>query len=369
MKHQRVLIAMMDGFGPDYFQADAMPVLSRMAAGGLSLRVRGMFPSVTNVNNVSIATGEWPAVHGISANSRFDPETGTAVYLNSGIKCPSVFGRAKTAGVKSLLLTSKRKTRELFAAEASIAIAAEDLSAEDEARYGKAPPIYSREINWWLWETAERILAEDEDIGLAYVHITDYPMHAWGPERAESREHLARIDAILGRIVERDPGMAVFVTADHGMNSKKRCWDLTRLLEREGCPARFVLSPERDFYVKHHRNYTGCAWVWLRSEGDRQAVKEILGSLEGVEAVEDGRTVAETYNLDPSALGDLVVMGDKDTMFGDMDGVYEDLPEDYRAHGSLHEMDLPLVIWNWKGPIPEAGRFTHNKDLAAFLYR
>ena len=49
----------------------------------------------------------------------------------------------------------------------------------------------SREINYWLWEVAIDILKHRPDIGLLYVHTTDYPMHTWVREAAESKEHLA----------------------------------------------------------------------------------------------------------------------------------------------------------------------------------
>jgi phosphonoacetate hydrolase len=367
MNGQKILVAMMDGFGLDYFNKGDMPTLRRLADEGFFREVKSMFPSVTNVNNVSIATGEWPAVHGISANSRFDPETGTAVYLNEGVKCDSVFTRAKKAGARTALLSSKKKTKELFGKEVDIVIAAEDLSLEQKAKYGEASGVYTREINYWLWDTAEKIIAEDA-ADFVYVHITDYPMHMWAPDHKESREHLSAIDAILARIVAANPGIAVFATADHGMNFKKRCWDLTKALESRGIPARFVLSPERDYYIKHHRNFTGCAWLWLNGESSRPKTKAALLSLAGVESVTDSKDVAFRYNLDASAMGDLVVFGDKDTMFGDMESEYEDLPAEYRAHGSLHETDLPLLIWNYEGDIGKPDEYTHNRDLCRKLF-
>jgi len=369
MKTQRILIAMMDGFGLDYFRHGDMPTLERLSREGMFCEVKSMFPSVTNVNNVSIATGEWPKIHGISANSRFDETIGEAAYLNEGVKCDSVFSRAKKAGVRTALLTAKKKTKELFGHEAGVAIAAEDLCEGETKKYGTAPEVYSREINYWLWNAAERMLKEEKDIGLVYVHTTDYPMHMWAPERAESMEHLRTIDDILARIVFENPDIAVFATADHGMNFKAQCWDLGRMLVEKKIPAKFVLSPERDYYIKHHRNFTGCAWLWLSSESDREETRAQLMSLNGVESVLDSADVARIFNLDKAAMGDLVIFGDKDTMFGDMEAIHEALPPEYRAHGSLYETDLPLVIWNYKSPMPEKGRFAHNKDLCGFLFR
>jgi phosphonoacetate hydrolase len=56
-------------------------------------------------------------------------------------------------------------------------------------------------------------------------------------------------------------------------------------------------------------------------------------------------------------------------MFGEMETAHEMLPETYRAHGSRHEMELPLFIHNFAGPLPHPEFFGHNLDLTRFLYR
>ena len=64
----------------------------------------------------------------------------------------------------------------------------------------------------------------------------------------------------------------------------------------------------------------------------------------------------------------MVVLGDPETMFGDLDTACEALPPTYRAHGSLHEMALPLIIYNYAGDLPPTDRFQTNKDLLHFLF-
>ncbi len=369
-KDQLILIAMMDGFGLDYYRNTELPFIHGAAANGFFTEVKSVFPSVTNANNCSIATGAWPSQHGISANSLYDREKKAAVYHNAStaIRVPTIFERACSQGVVSALLTSKRKTKELFSGRANIVIAAEALTLEEESLFGSAPPIYSAEINHWLWDTALKLIREKPEIGLLYVHTTDYPMHAWAPEREESIAHLRGIDQRIQAFFNANPQTALFMTADHGMNAKNLNWDLERACAEAGTPIEFALSPERDYYPGHHKNYTGCAWVWLKNQSDREPVRQVIGALEGVESVLDSDELAERYNLDPSHLGDLVVLGDVSTMFGPAESTREDLPPGYRAHGSLHEMDLPLIIYNYGGKLPAPEAFQHNKDLASFLY-
>ena len=368
---QRIVIAMMDGFDMEYFEQTKMPNMRKMSEEGFFKEVSGVFPSVTNVNNVSIACGAWPMEHGISANSYFDTETGRPEYMNSAelISAPTVFARARAKGMKSALLTSKKKTLELFHKDVEIGIAAEAPSEDIVSLYGKPDGIYSREINYWLWQTAVKIIKDRPDIELIYVHITDYPMHAWGPEKDESREHLETLDALIGEAAAAGPDAAFLFTADHGMNYKKQCWDLMRVLTEKGLPPKFVLSPERDYYIVHHRNFTGCSWIWLDSHEDMAQTAAIVRDLAGVEEILTREEAAERFNLPPEHLGDLIVTGDKNTMFGDMDSAHEFLPETYRAHGSLYEMRLPLIIWNYKNDLPDHDYFTHNLDLTRHLYR
>ena len=367
---QRVVVGMFDGFGLDYLEQSDMPYLKDMMRNGFFKPVTGVFPSVTNVNNVSICCGAWPEEHGITGNSYFDAKAGRAEYMNSAdmIRTETMFQRAARHGVKSALLTCKRKTVELFHKGTEIAIAAEDPPEGYVARYGSPGSIYSREINSWLWRVAVDMLRTRPDVRLLYVHITDYPMHTWAPEEEESLKHLSALDGLVGQSREVAPDAAFFITADHGMNYKSRCWDLTRVCQEAGTPVRFVLSPERDYYVRHHRNFTGCAWVWLDAPEDAAQVSEIIQGLEGVEGVLTRDEAARRYHLVPERVGDFTVLGDRDTMFGDMDTMYEELPPTYRAHGSLHEMDLPLLIYNFDGELPPADTFRANKDLAPFLY-
>jgi phosphonoacetate hydrolase len=369
--HQRVVIAMIDGFGLDYLDATHMPTLRAWIQQGFYKPVSAVFPSVTNVNNVSICCGVWPAEHGISANSYFDETTGKSAYMNSGdlIRTATLFQRAARFGVPSALLSAKRKTLELFNKDVSLAVTGADPPADFIERYGRPAEIYSAEVNHWLWRVAADLLKTRPDIGLFYVHTTDYPMHRWPPEAPQSQEHLQRLDTLIGEAATAAPDAAFFVTADHGMNFKTRCWDLTRVCAEAGTPIRFMLSPERDYYIKHHRNYSGCAWLWLHRRCDYGRVEDCLRGLSGVEEVLPSEDAALRFHLPRERIGDMVITGARDTMFGDIPCAYTELEPSYRAHGSLHEMEIPLVIYNYGDSFSSSDDFTVNKDLVQFLYR
>ena len=360
---------MIDGFGLDYLEASDMPNLKSMTRSGFFREAQCVFPSVTNVNNVSITTRAWPVEHGVTGNSYYDAPSRSAKYMNAAefIQKPTVFGDSREQGGKTALFTSKRKTTELFR-DADVTVAGEAPPENFVKRLGTPGSIYSREVNYWLWQAAIDTLRNRPDIRLTYVHTTDYPMHMWRPDAPESQEHLATLDRLIGDAAEAAPDAAFFVTADHGMNAKTRCWDLTRVCHEAGVPLRFALSPEADYYVRHHRNFTGCAYLWLNDPEDYRAVAEIMGNLDGVEEVLTGADGAARFHLAPERVGDMVVLADKTTMFGDMENAFEALADTYRAHGSVYEMDIPLVIHNFDGRIGTPAALTHNKDILKPLY-
>jgi len=366
---QRAVVIMCDGFGLEYMERSEMPVLAKWRRQGLFREVHATMPSVTNTNNASICCGVWPEQHGITGNSYLNEKTGREEYMETAdlLLAPTLFERAQKHGVQSALLSSKKKTTTLLRAGASLVLTPEEPSDEWVRRLGPAPGIYSREINYWLMTAAIDLLRNRRDLGCVYVHTTDYPMHTWAPEAAESKEHLARLDQFLGEAAAAAPDAMFLLTADHGMNHKSRCWDLEKVCAQHGIPIRISISVDRDRYLRHHRGYGGVAWVYCKASKDIDSVANVLTSLDGVEAVLTRSEAAKRFHLMASRIGDLVVLGDRDTVFGELDAPFEPLRAEYRAHGSLHEMDVPLVIYNADHSL-KAQDFTCNRDLARWLY-
>jgi phosphonoacetate hydrolase len=366
---QRSIIVMCDGFGLEYFDSSPMPTLKSWADGAVYARAKAVMPSVTNCNNTSICCGAWPSRHGIIGNSYFDPVTETEEYMEDAklLLAPTIFERAQTHGVRSALLSAKKKTISLLNKGTNLTLTAEEPDRLWEGRLGKAPPIYSREINYWLFSAALDILRNRPEIGLLYIHTTDYPMHMWPAEAPESQEHLSRLDELLAELAAAAPDAAVLLTADHGMNFKSRCWDLEKALQERGAPVRIAISAERDKYLAHHQGMGGTAWVHLRMPHDQARVGALLGRLDGVERVLTRAEAATEFGLMASRLGDLVVIGDRDTVFGSLDTSMEILPKGFRTHGSLHEMNVPVIVHNAPSA-PKADYFLRNLDLARWMY-
>jgi phosphonoacetate hydrolase len=367
-RKRRAVVVMLDGFGLEYYDASAMPTLKKWAAEGVFARVQGQMPAVPNTNNASICCGVPASVHGITGNSYLNRETGQEDFMEDAalLLAPTLFQKAARQNLVSGLFTAKKKTASLLKAGTSVVVSAETPSAELEKRYGTAPDIYSLEINYWLWDVVIDHLAQRRALDVLYVHTTDYPMHMHAETSTESLKHLANIDAKLAEAAHAAPDAAFYISADHGMNHKTRAWDLDKACANRESPIRLAVSAERDKYPKHHRGLGGIAWVYLRRPSDVSRVGGVIQKLDGVEQVLTREEAAEAFDLMPQRIGDLVITGDRDTVFGNLEQESEKLDAGYRSHGSRYELAVPLVIHDAARKL-EAQEYRRNLDLTRGL--
>lgn len=371
---QRTIIIMIDGFGEDYYRKSDMLSLNKMEKDGVFRIVPSIMPAVTNVNNVAIATGELPDKHGITGNVWYNPATKEEEFIEDPdmIAVPTVLQRAQKLGIKAALFSVKKKTIDIMGRGADTTLCPECDAMETSVwakQFGVAPPVYSKEVNYWLMESALYTITNNPEYGLVYIHTTDYPMHTWAPEEEDSKDHLHRLDEYIGKIRAAAPDAAILITADHGLNHKNFCWDLEKALANRKHPVRISISPEKDRYFKHHRGMGGSAYIYLKNPADLNDVKSTLLKLKGVEAVLTKEEAVNKYHLLADRVGDLMVLGDKMTVFGQLaTEESEKLPANYRSHGSLYECIVPVFIFNAKNA-PGADFFDANYKIAKWLYK
>jgi phosphonoacetate hydrolase len=370
LPRRKTALFCLDGCAPAYLDhaldAGLMPRLQRaLDAGGLYTRGLGEMPSFTNPNNLSIVTGQPPAVHGISGNTILDRASGAELPMSDPrfLRIPTLFERLEEAGVRTLCVTAKDKLRALLGAvrgggPAPLSFSAERCAeqalpalgiASIEALVGKpAPGIYDPEISAYALEMGLALHAR-ASATLLYLSTTDYVQHKDAPGGALSSRFLARFDALLGDYL--DAGFLCAFTADHGMNDKARpdgtpdVRFLSDLLEAEGLASARVILPITDPYVAHHGALGSYATVYLdAAEIDR--ARACLAQVPGIEAVLSRDEAADRFELPGETLGDLVVLGDRRTVLGkrlaehDLSAVMRGL----RSHGGLHEQEVPIVV-------------------------
>ena len=254
-----------------------MPNLRAMGRGGFLVTGRSMMPSVTNVNNVSIVTAQYPSEHGICSNYRWDRETGEELYVESGeyIRSQSMFSRAEELGMTSVVVTSKDKLRTLVGVDATMAVSSEQPPDWVVDAVGPAPEIYSLEVNGWVID-AGRVIMKQRPADIVYLTTTDYAMHMNAPDHPggdaahghPGRRHRA---AHLG-----PPGRDGAVVGGPRMNAKSRMVDLKAVLAAQGIESNPV-PIIKDRYTVHHSNLGGCMFVHLDPERADDAIAALRG--------------------------------------------------------------------------------------------
>ncbi len=357
---RKVLVVCIDGFGPEYFKLTPMPNLDYMVNSGGMIVGDSVVPTVTNVNNVSIITGKLPKYHGITSNYWVDRDREKEVYMESAefLCCGTVLEKAKNKGLKTALLTSKKKLLNLLDRGSDYSLSAEDPPPDIVSKLGMAPDIYSPEINHWLFKALKVVLSE-KNPDIIYCSTTDGPMHKFPPEDERSIYHLRKLDELLGKIVEENPQLQVYVTADHGMSYKSRGIDLQKALKRKGLKAR-CLPVIKDSYIVHHQNLGGASYVFSEKSTGVAEVASALAEIRGVEKVYRREDACNEFGLMPDRVGDILVLGERDVVFGEFGSIEVDVS--VRSHGSMYERRVPIIGYP---DFPE--NCTNNFDITASL--
>jgi phosphonoacetate hydrolase len=321
-----------------------------------------MMPSVTNVNNTTMVTGHYPAQHGIVSNYWLDRQAGIEEYVESGefICSETIFAQCRRQGGRSLLAASKDKLRRLLGDDTDLAFSSESPTTQAVSTAGNPPDVYSLEVNAWTINAARSAL-NAQHYDLAFIATTDYAMHTYGPDHPESRRHITILDEALGQLVADIPDIQLLITADHGMSDKRRMLHLPAVLAKRGIKAR-AIPIIKDHYVVHHSNLGGCIYLHLE---DPTALSDALGLLRETDGIEEAlpRTeAAERFSLMEERIGDIVVTGSGDVVFGDPSEVA--LPPGLRSHGSSHERQVPIIGY---GGDFGGFEFRENRDLGRYV--
>ena len=382
----------LDGCEPEYLDkaiADGlMPTLKRMRAQGTDRLAHSVVPSFTNPNNLSIATGRPPVVHGICGNYLIDPETGEEVMMNDVrfLRAPTVFQAFYDAGARVAVVTAKDKLRALlgaglafdedrakcFSAEKSdTSTAAEHGQEKASAWLGMAQPeVYSAELSEFVFAAGVKLLKEWAP-DVMYLTTTDYVQHKYSPDQAEAKAFYAMFDKYLTELDAM--GAAIVVTADHGMKPKHHAdgapsviyvQDLMDEWLGEG-QARVIL-PITDPYVVHHGALGSFATCYLPEGADRA---EIMQRLAGYEAITDVLTREEAvarFELPADRIGDIILVSGENICIGTSEHRHDlaALNEPLRSHGGLTEQEVPFIC-NRILPLPQAPVL---RNFDAFFY-
>ena len=140
---------------------------------------------------------------------------------------------------------------------------------------------------------------------------------------------------------------------------------LTDILASARIGSARVLLPITDPYVAHHAALGSACWVYV-ADGELAEARGVLEQVEGVEEVLPRATAAASLSLPADRIGDLVMLGDRQTVFGKRasDHDLSALRGPLRSHGGRHEQEVPILC---STPLsPPAGELS-NADVHFLL--
>ena len=127
-QHTRALIVSLDGCAPEYLEKSNIPNMKTFPTQGSYTIGDAIVPAVTNVNNVSMITGLYPEIHGVTSNCYYDRKKKCEVYMESAyaIRAKTVFEELHQRGLRTALLSTKDKLCTLLNRGADIVFSAEN---------------------------------------------------------------------------------------------------------------------------------------------------------------------------------------------------------------------------------------------------
>ncbi|TPL54475.1 phosphonoacetate hydrolase [Mesorhizobium sp. B2-4-6] len=362
----------LDGCEPAYLDeaihAGLMPALERIKKKGTVRFAHSVIPSFTNPNNLSIATGRPPSVHGICGNYLYNPETGEEVMMNDPkfLRAPTVFQAFYDAGAKVAVVTAKDKLRALlgkglkFDDGRAMCFSAEKSDTTTKAEHGidnaskhfglPVPEVYSAELSEFVFAAGVQLLEEFRP-DVMYLTTTDYVQHKYAPGVPQANAFYEMFDKYLSQLDAL--GAAIVVTADHGMKPKHHADGSPNVVyvqdlldEWLGKDAARVILPITDPYVVHHGALGSFATAYLPKGADREAVMEKLRKVEDIILVLGRDEGCARFELPEDRMGDIILISGENKTIGTSEHRHNlaALDEPLRSHGGLTEQEVPFIV-------------------------
>ena len=372
----------LDGCEPAYLDeaiaAGLMPALEAIKAKGTVRFAHSVIPSFTNPNNMSIATGRPPSVHGICGNFLFDPDTGEEVLMNDPrfLRAPTVFKGFYDTGAKVAIVTAKDKLRALlghglqFNEDRAICFSAEKSDTTTKAEHGidnasawlgmDVPEVYSAELSEFVFAAGVKLLAEFKP-DVMYLTTTDYVQHKYAPGVPQANAFYEMFDKYLAQLDAM--GAAIVITGDHGMKPKHKAdgspdvvYVQDLLDEWLGEAAARVILPITDPYVVHHGALGSFATAYLPEGADQAGIMARLLEVEGIDVVIDNATACARFELPSDRIGDIVLVSTVNKAIGTSEHRHDlaALNEPLRSHGGLTEQTVPFIVNRVLPDLPDA---------------
>jgi predicted AlkP superfamily pyrophosphatase or phosphodiesterase len=334
------LVISVDGLMPAcYLRADALglriPNLRRlMARGGYARGVVGVLPTLTYPSHTTLITGVPPRVHGVTANTIFDPfETsgGAWFWYADMVRVPTLVSAARARWLVTASLFwpvtvgvgSDFNVPEFFRPGSTHEIDLKLLTSVSTPRLLEAVAnSRGRALSWPLTDDdradAAVYVLRNHHPHLTLLHLgeVDAAEHRYGPLSPEALAAVEKSDAAIGRVLEalEAAGLAgrtlVAVVSDHGFLGVSRSLRPNVLLRQAGLIQVDAAGKTTAWQAFFHAN-GGSAALRLDKSADPKTLDRVRALVEakraepgsGIRRVLDRDEVARLGGSDETALG------------------------------------------------------------------
>jgi len=388
-----VVLISVDGFASYYLDDPKaqMPVIRRLAREGASAgRMVVPLPSVTWPCHTTLATGAYPAKHGVIGNSYWDRDAGKVVPLipdplfdkDEIVKIPTIYDVAHQAGMKTAAIcwpaSRNAKTLDWTVPD----VFEDDLfqkygtpSLLEEFRAAAIP--FEMQMAWckapgggvprdWMYARMADLIIRKHRPNLMLLHLVeaDHVQHAKGPKSPDAYWVCSHSDDRVRDVVEACeatfPGRAtVIVVGDHGFIPYVRTIQPNVLLRQQG-----LMAVEKGQVTSRQATALGqggASFLYVLDKAHRAEILEKLATqfrgLEGIDEVVTEGDFARRGLVSPSVdprMADLVITAKEGYSFSDAatgDAVVSP-PSDSVKGGHGHSPTQPMmgaafVAWGW----------------------
>jgi predicted AlkP superfamily pyrophosphatase or phosphodiesterase len=325
---------------------DHTPHLNALRRDGAGAPVHGVLPAVTCSVQATYLTGLLPRDHGVVGNGWYFRDLAQVMFwkqANQLVHGEKVWDTARRrdpsftcaqmfwwfnmyAGVdwsvtpRPIYPADGRKIPEIYSYPG-------DLGARLAAELGGFPffefwgPKAGLPSTAWI---ADASLAVDRwhspTLLLVYLPHLDYDLQRFGASSPKTRENVAAVDAVCGRLISelRARGRRVMVVSEYGISDVRRPVHLNRVLREAGLLTvrdelgtdAFDPGASAAFAVADHQ----VAHVHVHDPARIAGVKALVAAVPGVDAVLD-RQEQRGYGLDHERSGELVAVAARDAWF------------------------------------------------------
>jgi hypothetical protein len=335
-----VIFVLVDGLGMN--AVERLPDGSFLR-GHVALEMRALFPTSTAPVLTSLATGLWPAEHGIGGWWSYLPAHGvTATVLpfieRFGKRPLGEFGVSGDDVLRrpTLARRYRRDTLSYFPSYIAESVYTRYSTGGTEARgYAGITSALDAVL-------AHSALAKAPSFTYLYLPQFDAAEHEHGPYAAKPSRVLRRLDAALARWRERLPPSArVVISADHGQIATPRTC-VVELHSDDPLMSMLIAPPDGDGRAPRFHVRPGAQEAFVEQFRARIGGRYVLLTIEEVEylALFGPRPIAPDVR---ERFGDLQAIPLDDTLLVYGEGAEPWLPGN---HGALspEEMRIPLIV-------------------------